>query len=637
MVFPFSAWRSLAVLTTSCLLTLGLGCKGKSDPNSSSASTVTISGTVTYKRIPLVTDPTTGVPLGLETDSAKFLTLPLRGVVLYAYQGTQETNILGQAVTVWKAYGPIYTGTDGTYSVKVTSGLPTFMEVVSTLKPLSGSEVKLMATSLTDITNMGDRARYYLRKGIDGSSPAGNQTPGTTISADAKVDFSIDISTPWWIGPEASPIVQSSSGWAPSATLETTGTGSRIAAIIDSAYTFGTTIGDPTPGTVLSLHYSPNNPDIGPSFVEYDRTVYPQSWSGSILTYFGYIRATAANDDAWDEGVLFPLLARNFQMSQGYTALLPSHSALDDRSDLQDLRPDMALIEGFSQAIAAVLLKSPYLADTSAGGVTYRDIRVTSGLGTDAYSAANVAAIAWMLNLNANGTLSGTTITPVADTPTGWATLTQKAINRFFAIVPYKDTTYSYANDIGSLYSQIARLKETQGSGDAVNLAGYFPDATLTTLLAPFHITWPRPTTTATLPDPLVPDAGFMADWGKDPNSLTKTLPSFTLSMANAHKNRLNQYPNFSKGEIFDARFTLSADKIYQLNVLTPSGIPAGAQVQVMVGGGTYLFDSGNTTMRLPALSGNSTTPVFQRIQVRLLSPAIQQADLPVTIQLNAL
>jgi hypothetical protein len=41
--------------------------------------------------------------------------------------------------------------------------------------------------------------------------------------------------------------------------------------------------------------------------------------------------------------------------------------------------------------------------------------------------------------------------------------------------------------------------------------------------------------------------------------------------------------------------------------------------------------------MRLPALSGNSTTPVFQRIQVRLLSPAIQQADLPVTIQLNAL
>jgi len=106
--------------------------------------------------------------------------------------------------------------------------------------------------------------------------------------------------------------------------------------------------------------------------------------------------------------------------------------------------------------------------------------------------------------------------------------------------------------------------------------------------------------------------------------------------MAKAHKNRVNLYPNFSKGEVFNARFTLKADKIYLLRVQTPSGIPAGAEVEVIIGGVRYEFAAGTAPIRLPALTGSSTTPVNHQVQVRLLSPSIQQSDLPITLGLEA-
>lgn len=645
MALSRSSWRSLAVLAALCVLPLGLGCGGKKKTSTagSGAASVTISGTVTYTRRPLLADPATGIPLGLETDTAKFQSLPLRGVAVRAFQATQETDASGNAVSVWKLVGAVSTGTDGTYSMSVTSGVSTFVEVISSMSSTSGSVVRVLATSISDTRYLADRPFYILRKGADGSSPAGDLTPGSTPTANATVDFAIDPAKAWWVGPTASVIEKTvttgatpTTTWAPSVTLETSPTGSRVAAILDSAYTFGSLIGDPSPGGGLSLHYDPNSSDAGPSFVEYDRTVYPHSWNGSALTYFGYLRATAANDDAWDEGVIFPLLARNYMFSQGFTTLVPT-TPLADRSDLQDLRPDMALMEGFSQAIAATLLKSPYLADTSAGGTTYRDIRVTSGLGNDAYSPANMAAIAWKLNLNASGTLNGTVITPVADTPAGWATLTQVAIRRFFGIVVPKDaSTSTYPTDIGSIYSQVARLKESKAATDTVDLAAYFPDATLTTLLAPFNITWPRPVSTNVLPDPLQPEAGFMADWGANPNSATKALPAFTLSMGKARVNNLAKYPNFSKGEVFKARFTLSGDRVYKLGVSTPSGIPSTAKLEIIVGGTKYLIDAGTQLpLKLQALIGNSTTPTFQTLQVRLLSPDTPQPDLPITLRLD--
>lgn len=640
-----SSWRFLTVLVALCVLPLGLGCGGKKNTNTESSTTyVAVSGKVTYTRIPLLSNPD-GTPLGLETDSTKFTSLPLRGAIVRIFQGKSEPDGSGGTAIVWNVVGSAATDVDGKYSISVAKDELTFVEVLSSAVPVSGSAVRVFADDISSGIPISDRSVYALRKGVDGSSPAGDQTPGTTLTDAATIDFAIDLTKPWWKAPlsRTSAIIKTSATvgtstvttWAPNAILETSGTGSRVAAILDSAYTFGANMGDPTPGATLYLHYNAASSDLRPSFVEFDRTVYPSSFDGSSLNYFGFIRSAAANDDAWDESILFQLFARSRLVGAAFTGLLPT-DALTDRSDLQDLRPDMALSEGFSQAMAAVLLKSPFLVDTSAGAPVYRDIRDTSGLGSDAYSAANVAAISWKLNLYASGTLSSGVVSPIADTPVGWPNLSRVAMKRFFSVVLPKNSTTGYPTDIASVFGQVARLRETISSGETVDLAAYFSDATLTTLLAPFHITWPRPTSTATLPDPLVPEAGFLANWGANPNSATAALPPFSLSMLNAHKNRANVYPNFSKGEVFNARFTLSADKIYRLSVLTPSGIPSGAEVQVIIGGKAYLFATGSTPIQLPALLGNSTTPVNQAVQVRLLSPSLQQSDLPITIRLDA-
>lgn len=128
-----------------------------------------------------------------------------------------------------------------------------------------------------------------------------------------------------------------------------------------------------------------------------------------------------------------------------------------------------------------------------------------------------------------------------------------------------------------------------------------------------------------------------MANWSADPNSLAKALPGFTLSMASAHRNGLNRYPNFSKGEIFRAGFTLTAERIYQLSVSTPSGIPTDAQVEVLIDGANYLFDASTGSVRLPALAGDATTPTYHSVQVRLLSPDVLQPDLPITLRLDTI
>jgi len=643
MVFLRSSWRFLTVLAASSVLFLGLGCGGsKNTNNDTSSAYATVSGTVTYTRVPLLTSDATGIPLGLETNSANFKSLPLRGVYVRAFQAKVEPDGSNNTVVVWKVVGSATTTVEGKYSISVPRGERTFLEVLSSAVPASGAGVRILANDISSGIALADRSYYAVRKGVDGSSPTGEQTPGTEITGAATVDFSIDPTLAWWLAPLTSSITQTTTpgsspvtSWVPSATRETVGTGSRVAAIMDSAYTFGSTFGDPTPGSALYIHYNPASADLRPSYVEYDRTVFPSSFDGSSLNFFAFLRGGSTNDDAWDEGVLFPIFARNWLVTQRYTSLLPT-DPLIGRSDLQDLRPDMAITEGFSQAIAAVLLKSPFLADTSAGAPTYRDIRDTSGLGTDAYSAANIAAISWKFNLHASGAISSGVVTPIADTPAGWPSLSQVALKRFFTIVLPKDTTSGYATDIASIYGQTARLRESLSATDTVDLASFFSDATLTTLLAPFNITWPRPTSTATLPDPLVPEAGFMANWGANPNSLTAGIPTFTLSMADAHKNRLNLFPNFSKREVYNARFTLSGDKIYLLSIQTPSGIPAGAEVQVVLGGKIYLFGPGTAPILLPYLPGNSTTPTNQNIQIRLLSPATLQSDLPITVRLDA-
>ncbi len=642
MAFLHSSWRFLATLAVLCLLPLGLGCGGKKDAAASTETpSIKVSGTVTYIRKPLAVGAD-GIPTGLKTDTADFVSLPLRGVAVRAFQGKVETDASGNSVTVWKVVNSTNTTAEGKYSLSVAPGVSTFIEVASSMSPLSGSSVRVMASSISDPTPLAERPFYVLRKAADGTSPAGDQTPSSTPTADATVDFAIGLAQPWWVGPTSTRIektvttaVPPVTTWLPSLTQESTGTGSRVAAILDTVYTFGSTIGDPTPGKMLSLHYDVTSADSGPSFVEYDLEAYTPTKTSN--TYFGYLRASSSNDDAWDEGVILSLLARNHMVSQRLTSLTPT-TPLADRSDLQDLRPDMALLEGFSDAIAAILLKSPYLADTSAGGTVNRDIRLTAGLGSDVYSAAKVASIAWKLNLYANGTNSGGVLTPVTDTFTGWATLSQTALRRFFAVVPPVEATTSLPADIGSLYSQLARLKEARGTADTVDLAAFFTDANLKAILEP-DILWPRPTSTATLPDPLVPEAGFLANWGTDPNSTVKVLPSFSLKMQGiAHLNRLNVYPNFSKGEVYLAQFTCTKDRNYRLTVQGLPALPAGASLEVRVDGTKACTFTASGSQDLQTITGPvppATTAVLHRLQFRLISPDTLLADQNITVRLD--
>lgn len=616
-----STWRYLVVSATLGMISLVLGCGGKTVATTTPTPVYTVSGTVKYTRVPLVKDPVSGVPTGLETDPAKFVELPARGILVRAIQGKDETDATGATVKVWRDVGSMYTDSTGAYKLNVEGTYDTFIEVVGILQYSSGNQVRIIPTDITSSQPIVDRPLLALRKGADGSSPAGNATPGVVVTANSTVDFNVGLNTIWWQTPQTLSLIKTDS------VAESTGSGSRILGILDTAYTFAAAFGNPAPGNTMNLHYQAGSTwafGNRPSFVEYDTSKYPKSFDGGSYQFFGAIRAETASgkDDTWNEAALFSLFARNSVVRQGISRALPTQSRVDG-TDLQDLAPDMAVLEGFVPAIAAVLMKSPYLAQDLATVPVVRDVRVRTGLGSDAYSAGNIAALSWEIALKSNSL-------PSPGTPTDWAKLDPLASGRYFTAILPKDDG-SYPIDTVNIYAQIGRLKEAKAGTDSVDLAAIFTDAALTTLLTPFNITWPRPTT--------LPESKFLVDWGKDPNTSATALPVFTLSMANAHLNGelTPVYPNHSKAEILQARFTLSKDRKYRLTVQTPGGIPAGAEVEVIIAGNTSRFSSSVSSVDDFWLIGNATTPTFQSVRVRLLSPSVQQPDLPITLGLVAL
>jgi hypothetical protein len=229
--------------------------------------------------------------------------------------------------------------------------------------------------------------------------------------------------------------------------------------------------------------------------------------------------------------------------------------------------------------------------------------------------------MAWELILKANSLA-----TP--GTATTWATLNPAALARFFSAGPaYPTTTPAYETEPLNIFKQLRRLQEVKAATEPVDLAAVFTDTALTPLLAPFGITWPRPTTGAY--------ASFAAAWGADPNSSTTALPPITLSMAKAVQVR-GVYPNNTAGEVAYAGFTLSADRAYTLTVSASPALTGTAALELMLPSyqsAPLTFTGSGGSQRI-VLAGNSTTPVFQAVRVRLLSPATVQPDTTVTISL---
>ena len=631
---------SLQTLGAVVLLALALACKGSSGSSSTSDTVALISGTVTYLRVPLAKDAN-GVPTGLvdSTVAANLTSLPARGVVLRIYQQVEQVKPDGSKALVWELTGSGFTDASGNYSLNATKDRATLVELQSSFAGGGTSLINLIAEpgGFNSTTPNYNRLRYGMRKAADGTaSTTTNNVPASVLSANSTVNFTVGLDDAWYLVNPAINLGTSESSTLPLAVLETTisghtqGTGSRVLGIGDTIYTFVTDYATAAPGGTLDLHYWRGNESLG-SFVEYARdlvTLHDQLYDPASTSYHfrGALRAGPINDDAWDEGVILPLLARNalYSGNFGRTFSTPLNPLYPVGTPLDNLSPDMARIEGLAEAMAANVLKSPYLADTKGTGLaSVKDVRIVTAQGPN--SASAVRALAWGVvlksnNINAPGL--------AAD----WAAMNPLAAVRFFQAPTSltngaADTT---ARDIEPLniYSQLTRLKEGKATSEPVDLASIFNDTALTALSVPFGLTWPRPTDSAGV---LI--APYVTDWGTDPNATTTPLAPVTLSMAKAVQVG-GVYPNLSQGEVFYAGFSLTVDKRYSLKAtITPAlGSDASLEVDLPLMGRTFTFKGAGSQVDGVVVPVYNTAPVYHPVRLRLKSATTVQPSVAVTI-----
>ena len=637
----------LQTLGAFVLLAMALACGGKSRTTPAASTTVVISGTVTYKRVPLAKDAQ-GVPTGLvdATDATKLLSLPARGAMMRIYQQVEETQPNGAKIQVWTISGSVMTDTLGAYSATVTKDLPTMVELLSTFDGGGSIQIHVDAEpgGINSSTGVLNRLRYSLRKAPDGTAPAGVSTPNSKASAATKLDFTVGLNDVWWV---VDPSYNTSSGEASQitqATLETDypgrtaglGTGSRILGIGDTIASFIAVYGSATPGASIDLHYWLGRSEALGSFIQYDRSVFPQAYDATLGKYrfFGSLRGASSNDDAWDEGVIMPMLARNvlYASNSGRTYSVSLNPLLPVGAALTNLIPDMARIEGLADAMAANVLKSPYLADTNGTllALPIKDLRDVTGLTAaqlTPYSAPALRALAWQIILKANS----------LSTPglaTDWTNLNPLAAARFFyaPAAATNGATDATARDIEPLniYSQLKRLSEAKSATEPADLAALFTDAVLTPMTAPYGITWPRPTTGTY--------SSFVADWGTDP---TGALPAVALSMTRAVTVN-SVYPNLSQGEVFYTGFSLNlnVDKRWVLSATITPALNAGNRIDVdfPMMGRTFTFSGAGGVPTDPfVLPVNNTVPYYHSVRVRLRSASTPQPDVTVTLRLTPL
>lgn len=633
---------SLQTLGAIVLLAVALACGGKGHASATAPTTALISGTVTYTRVPLATD-VNGMPTGLVDASvaANLKTLPARGVAVRVYQQVQQTKPDGTTTLVWVVAKLGQTDVNGLYSLSVNKDRPTMVEILSSFS--GGTDLIHVVAEpggIHSATLALDRLRYALRKAADGTAPVGINTPNSMFSADAVVNFTVGLNDPWWVVDAAFKLSSSEATLISQATLETDlagrtpgqGSGSRVLGIGDTIASFLAVYGAATPGATLDLHYWPGRTEAHGSYIEYDRSLFPNAYDSSTgkAHYFGSLSGGPLNDDAWDEGVIMPMLARSLLYSgnSSRTFSVPMNPIFPVSVALTDLSPDLARIEGLADAMAANVLKSPYLADTQGTGLAspIRDVRDISSLGAtqlNPYSAPALRAFGWEVILKANSQAS-------PGTSSNWATINPVAAARFFPVpvgLTLASTATTSARDIEpiNIYSQINRLKEGKATVEPVDLAAVFTDSVLTTLGTPFGITWPRPTTGAY--------ASFVADWGTDP---TGGLPSVLLSMSKASLVN-GSYPNASQGEVFYAGFNLNGDKRSVLSATVSPALGAGARIDVDLPqmARTFSFTGAGGNSGVIVIPAYTTAPVYHSVRIRLVSPSAVQPDVTVTLTLT--
>jgi len=659
-----NAWlrSSLIALLPVLFALLTAGC-GKGNGGGESTSAYSVKGVVTYKRPPIKTDDH-GYPLGLDMDPEKFETLPLRGATVRAVWSMEETLPGGSTEVVWHASGSVTTNEAGYYYIDLEKSvrddtLPVFVEVQSVFHVEVGNGERYNMRVLADPSGMNstvpqaDRLLYSLRKGLDGSAPENNPIPAVAQAGKTVLDFEIGLDDKWWVAHQVA-------RFAPEAKLETNGTGSRVAAIIDAAFKAALVIGDPTLGGALDLHYLRGRTERQGTYVEYDRDHDGLPYyddKGRFLAfdpagahYFGSVRGgsldnTAGDaDDAWHEGALLSMMARNIlrrHPAVAHFGHLPRKFQGFDKRNLAllaHLQPTMALAEGLPDAMAAVILGTPFLtsASSASGPPTVRDIRDIKGLPSDVYSGAALAAFAWELALKLNGIDS-------PGTPETWNNIAPSSMNYFFALA-YKSVTdegkssASYS-DLPSVFTQVSMLSSV--FNDTLT------DETVAQLAAPFFGEgfWPRPEEG--------PLSSFVTDWGNPFGEEPEPIPSFSFSMADATLDAEGRFSNLTAKENHVAKVTLTKDTNCLLSMTSTSSLPSGASIEVRIveciynsGGGTYerafaplffgpsdLVPSDPKPQRV-VLRGTSGDTTYHMLYFSLKSPTTRVPDTRVTVRL---
>jgi hypothetical protein len=457
-------------------------------------------------------------------------------------------------------------------------------------------------------------------------------------------------------------------GYQKAGQLEASPTGSRVLSILDAfvdmaAYlgTHGSLvpIAPGGPATSLDLHYLKGRTEPKGTHIAWDRSLYPQGLaidpntavatptgfsscfdapSGSFH-YFGSVQGGALNDDAWDRAKLISLAAKAYMFQQvsrsGFylqNSPIGAFSPLPQDAPLFNLDAPMALLEGVPQGLAAVILKNPYIADTTSTGVTFTDIRDISAIPASDRNlncAPFYSALLWELALKAKGI-------PHSEVPADWNNILPASISPFVALVEplgYLDTI--------NLYPQ---LKTLQGVLPGITGTSPFTDTAIRDLLAQMgvptgNIPWPRPT--------VGPLSAFVTSWGTDPISdpaspATDPIIPMVLSMAKATPVS-GVYGNTSAGELAFAKFTITRTRAYSLDVQLPNGPLVNGKVEVtFIGLGTpdggvvatYTFTD-STAASLPlTFQANKGFESTWLVRVRMLSPTTLQPDTTVKIKL---
>ena len=649
----FRSWLRMgaAVLLTAGLLGTGLGCRRGS---SLASGTISLGGSLAYERQVLAYD-VTGTPA-----AATVQNLAARGVLVRAFQLFYETTQDGTLVPTWRLAGSAVTDINGAFSFGGTiySGYNTFLEVTSVFQQTvgHGASVKVVAdpAGIGSSRKEPDRPIYVYRVDLAGNpltDPTTNPEAITVAAGSLSLPIALTSSAVWAVSDPSwylpGNVVSLTTGGATARKpTDTLALGSRALGILDAVYEFAYYYGDPTPskvaGGVLDLHYWPGsaaNPAVPfdprrRSYVVYDTALTPLADDGTRMHYFGSLAGGpplaggSVVDDAWDRGVLFPLLARNNLFGQARTTLRPTGT-----STLPTLAPDLALVDGLGDAMAAALLRSPFLTDaTAATARVARDIRPVPAV-TGVGSPAALASLAWEVVLRANGIY----VSP--GTPDQWAGIDpgNAAALRLFAlgvptgaILPGSSTLVQI--DIASIFTQLGRLKE-------IDPGGIFSDLQLYYLTLPYGIPW---THMSEWPP-------FSAAWGLAPDSTAAALPGFTLSMAQARTvpdpDPANTtglvYPNCSQGEVAYATLSLQLDEAYKLYLETVPALPAGAAIEVAVDGAdrpplltsTRAGDAVTTVLR--GNPDDTTKPAWHYLRFRLLDPAAVVPDVQVTVHLE--